>query len=404
VLGGSRGFAEEAPTPPSVLDRLFDSVEARRGTDPRATVQYIDNMLTTLNDVKTRTEQAVELAKVDTDSAQQQLYGLHNELGLFKSNLVPHSVHAYGKVIPNVTRRRVEQQAGSLTKEQLATSLVAIEKEFAGSRLEYVEQLNRECFVVRTHNVILTHPHSNGSGIMEFDFGPFDIALDLRRFASGQDRPYFCLAVEPKPAPGRRNCKHPHVLDDIMCEGNAGDVIQKVLGRGDLYTFFVIVNQTLNVYNPHSPHTALEKWVDGARRRAEAVYCAHCDDVITNNRVNCHACENVGHRACFKYCDTGGIHLCRRCLDRQQTRDAACEHCDSLGDAGCAVRSDVPCSLCDELREPSLMHHCSVSGMRICDSCLDRRAADHEACCASHNSGQCLLYTLRRIPTAELTY
>ena len=396
-----------APEPPDMIERLFTSIEARQGISPMAAARYVDTMITTLIDIKKRTVEAVGVAEQNVGKAQDELYALHSELSLFKSNLVPHSVHSYGRVIPNVTPENIARAGTRTTKEQVASGIEGLRKEFADVRLERVSELNRDCLVVRTHNVILQHPRSNGEGMMEYDFGPFEIALDIRRFESGQRRPYFVLAVEPHPAPGGRNgVTHPHINDRVMCEGNAGDVIHKVLSRGDLYTFFVVVNQTLNVYNRHSPHVPIEEWVAARDRPADQNYCCQCDgEVSDSNRASCDLCGSVGHDECMVYCEDVSEYFCENCIDQARTREYGCgDGCDSVGHPGCRVREDGICGLCENTFEPGILLRCPVSSRSFCPDCLQRRSESGRACCGSYTQRNCILRTRHGISAENLRW
>ena len=60
--------------------------------------------------------------------------------------------------------------------------------------------------------------------------GPFEIRLDWASHA-GDDCAYRVIANEPHPAESRENVTHPHVMDEILCEGHSRHAIRQALAQ-----------------------------------------------------------------------------------------------------------------------------------------------------------------------------
>jgi putative hydrolase of the HAD superfamily len=86
--------------------------------------------------------------------------------------------------------------------------------------------------------------------------GPFEIRLDWRR---GQNS-YRVIATDPHPSESRENVTHPHVMDDLLCEGEGKLAIRQALAQGRLLDFFTLVAGILRNYNPESPFVELALW------------------------------------------------------------------------------------------------------------------------------------------------
>ena len=169
--------------------------------------------------------------------------------------------------------------------------------------------------------------------------GPFRIQLELKKLAElYKDNPYYCIALDPHPAATNEDVTHPHVSNDILCEGEGSAVIKAALEEDRLCDFFMLVKGILNTYSPDSPYVSLEEW-DGEP-------CYECGYVM--NRENSYYCNFCGHSFCEE---------CTTC----------CRGCDETVCAGCSSR----CEICEEIICPNCVQKCPECGVHCCPSCLE---------------------------------
>jgi hypothetical protein len=89
--------------------------------------------------------------------------------------------------------------------------------------------------------------------------GPFRIALYLDKLSEiYQKVPYYIIAVEPHPAAKDEAITHPHVSNEMLCEGEGAAAIRAALEDGRLCDFFVMVRGILTTYNPDTVQVATE--------------------------------------------------------------------------------------------------------------------------------------------------
>ena len=67
--------------------------------------------------------------------------------------------------------------------------------------------------------------------------GPFEIQLQWARVSNGGELAYRVIAKDPHPAESRENVTHPHVMDEILCEGDGkhGTSLIRGAATGFLY-------------------------------------------------------------------------------------------------------------------------------------------------------------------------
>ena len=94
--------------------------------------------------------------------------------------------------------------------------------------------------------------------------GPFEIRLQWARPTRGDMPAYRVIAKDPHPAEGRDNVTHPHVMDEILCEGEGRHAVRQALKQGRLLDFFTLVAGILRTYNPESPFVELVLWHGGS--------------------------------------------------------------------------------------------------------------------------------------------
>jgi hypothetical protein len=161
--------------------------------------------------------------------------------------------------------------------------------------------------------------------------GPFQVRLDLNKLASIDSNPvYKVIALDPSPPACNENVTHPHVRDNLLCEGDASSSIDAALLDGRLCDFFLLVASVLRTYNPSSPYVKLENW--------EGVPCYDCGCVVDgDHRVQCQGCENDFCDDCVSSCVQCGFTACHSCL-------GVCDLCGSEICDGCREK----CSKCEE--------------------------------------------------------
>jgi hypothetical protein len=169
--------------------------------------------------------------------------------------------------------------------------------------------------------------------------GPFRIRLELKKLAElYKGNPYYCIALDPHPATTNEEVTHPHVSNDILCEGEGSAAISSALEQGRLCDFFLMVKGILNNYSPDSPYVSLDEW-DGEP-------CYECGYIM--NSENSYYCS---------FCDHGFCEECTTC----------CLCCDETVCAGCMQR----CSYCEEAVCPNCMTRCIECGSYCCKSCIE---------------------------------
>ncbi len=134
------------------------------------------------------------------------------------------------------------------TLSEILAELKAVEAQFGDLELEDEDYV----LSVTTEPIILEDVY----------LGPFRIALYLGRLHELSQRTvYYIEALEPHPAATDDSITHPHVNNDVLCEGDGLVAIRAALAEGRLFDFFEMVCSVLNTYNPDSPYVALSDWV-----------------------------------------------------------------------------------------------------------------------------------------------
>ena len=208
----------------------------------------------------------------------------------------------------------------------IADELGALQREF--DDVEFNREEKALC--------VVTQPIS----LEEIYLGPFRIALYLRSLRELYQRtPYFVTAIDPHPAATDDTVTHPHVSNDVVCEGDGAAAIQAALETGRLTDFFTMVRSILTTYNPDSPYVSLADW--------HGVPCYECGYVMdSESSYYCTYCENATCDECSAVCAGCGEVVCKSCA-------GACEICErSL----CLQCAKTKCSECEST---------------CCESCLD---------------------------------
>ena len=221
--------------------------------------------------------------------------------------------------------------AGMSTSHDIYTDLLALDEEFEAVTFDHSEQT----LTVTTEPIEL-------EGVY---LGPFDICLDWDKLPDRHT--YRVIAVNPHPAATNETVTHPHVQEEIVCEGEARSAIAAALEQGRLLDFFTLVANLLRTYNSGSPYISLSEWYgiacsdcgqvvhDEERyvcERCEASICSectyscpecdsiYCDDCV----ILCQTCGDYRCVGCIQQCDDCQNYYCENCLTEER-----CENCDA---------------------------------------------------------------------------
>ena len=228
---------------------------------------------------------------------------LRRELENFQTDL-PAAVRPQGVAVPR----------------EMAADLIALEQEFEQVTID----LEEEKISVLTDALIL-------EGVY---LGPFRIVLHWNRI--GRSHPYEIIAEAACAAESDRGVTHPHVRDQILCEGDGAAPIRSALTQGRLLDFFVLVQQILQNYNGGSAHVSLDDW-DGvschecgySMPRDEGGSCDRCGETLCSEcSVICSGCECYLCGDCASQCDACQQSYCAPCLTVQPgTSRLLCSSC-----------------------------------------------------------------------------
>jgi hypothetical protein len=211
--------------------------------------------------------------------------------------------------------------------------LVALQEEF--TEVEYDSQ---------QHSLSVTTEPITLEGIY---LGPFEIRLEWNGRSTERGLSYRVIAADPQPAAARDGITHPHVSDEILCEGEARAAIAQALSQGRLLDFFTLVVGVLQTYNPESPFVALEHWYGRP--------CVDCGSLVDEeDSYSCEGCEAETCDGCHATCAGCGSLFCGQCIGR-------CRGCE-----------DEYCKEC--------LTACVGCGTTVCGDCLDT----HQLCGVCH--------------------
>jgi hypothetical protein len=181
--------------------------------------------------------------------------------------------------------------------------------------------------------------------------GRFRILLALDKCGELYHKvPYYVVAIDPHPAAKDEAITHPHVSNEMLCEGDGAAAIRAALEDGRLCDFFVMVRGILTTYNPDSPYISLADW--------DGVACYDCGYIMDDeSSYYCSHCDNAVCDQCSRVCTDCGEVVCGECASR-------CEICDRSLCPGCAK---TKCSECESV----CCESCISDG--LCPECKEER-------------------------------
>ena len=195
------------------------------------------------------------------------------------------------------------------------------------------------------------------------NFGSMTICLIIRQAIKRISREqatggYFISPITPYYA---KNCDesyfHPHISDNILCEGEAKTAITQCLSDFRFLDFFSIILNTLKTYNPNSPYKKLEYW--------DGIKCIECGEIIDSDE------DDENHYTCFSCKEP----LCDDC----------CRTCNNCHRTFCSDHGEV-CSICGTYNCSCCMVSCAVCNKPICVNCYkvcticDEMVCNNEEC------------------------
>lgn len=223
----------------------------------------------------------------------------------------------------------------------VSAELVQVEQEFG--KTEFDSKNNT--LSVETENVVLK----------DIDLGPFKIELDLNGFSQFyKNSPYHCIALDPNPSATSCEVTHPHISNEILCEGDGSIIIRSALEEGRICDFYTIVRNILKTYNPDSAYVSLCDW--------EGLCCYDCGYSVDRDRsYYCCRCHNDYCEECSAYCSWCDETICLGCSVR-------CSCCEMSYCLSCMGR----CRDC----ESTVCLHCLEND--LCPTCIEERNEDEE--------------------------
>ncbi len=190
--------------------------------------------------------------------------------------------------------------------------------------------------------------------------GSFEIQLDCRSLPNAH---YEIIALDAQPPSCNESVTHPHVQDNVLCEGDAQVPIQQALSDGRLTDFFQLVAITLSTYNASSAYVTLADW--------DGVPCVDCGSNASEDyRMSCSRCEEVVCDDCSRSCEDCGDHCCGECLGLCHACENCycgnclkrCDHCGTRNCSGC--RWEERCKRCHETTEQECKQNRQPEGQR----------------------------------------
>ncbi len=225
------------------------------------------------------------------------------------------------------------------TLRQLVEELTQLEQEFG----------RIECNLKKLTLSVFTEPVEL-EGIY---LGDFEIRLEIASLHELRDCGIFRIAaLDPHPAAGNEGVTHPHVNDEYLCAGDAGNSLLQALAAGRICDAFLLIKSVLQTYNPLSPYVALSDWEGIACYDCgyvvhgdEYYYCEICDhDFCCECFSSCAKCHIAACRCCLKTCPVCELDYCESCL-------SSCVECDTEICESCL--EDDLCPTCKKESEAS---------------------------------------------------
>ena len=204
---------------------------------------------------------------------------------------------------------------------EIYQDLMALQQEFGALRIDFTKQE----LAFTTDDITF----------VDVDLGQFEIVLCWNEIR--EHGPYRVKALDSNSPPNDSAITHPHIRDDILCEGEGRSAIRRALQQGRLFDFFLLVRQIVENYNPSSAYAVIKDW--------NGVKCYDCGSTSSDDDVSC--CRRCDHELCSD---------CGSC----------CESCQCF----CCNECSSACSGCHESCCTTCSNECSECGECFCPKCL----------------------------------
>jgi len=210
-----------------------------------------------------------------------------------------------------------------LSEKAIADDLLALSEEFDEVQID----LTNKRIAVETPPIEL----------QDIELGSFRVVLEWSKLR--YHHAYRVGALDPNPAASKSGVTHPHVRDEVLCEGDGHSAIHQALHQGRILDFFLLVRQILENYDPDNAHVRLKDW--------EGRECSDCGRFVSDDdeQVSCERC---------------GCDICRDCATR----------CDDCGDYYCSDHIGT-CPSCRESFCRNCLAVCRQCHEKFCKECLD---------------------------------
>jgi hypothetical protein len=168
--------------------------------------------------------------------------------------------------------------------------------------------------------------------------GPFQIRLDWNQLG---DSPYRIVALEPNPSACNADVTHPHVSDEVLCEGDGRGAIRAALAEGRLSDFFLLVWRLLETYAPGRAYVELCDWHGSpchdcgtSVHEDERCYCSRCDELFCSDCLSyCRQCDQSFCLGCIPSCPDCERDICDGCREAcASCKRSLCPDCLSEGE------------------------------------------------------------------------
>ena len=202
---------------------------------------------------------------------------------------------------------------------EIVADILALDAEFDGLTINLEENLLQ----AQTNPIVLENTA----------LGRFRI--ELRWELIGKQRAYEVIAETPNTPENDQEVTHPHVRDQLLCEGEGAAPIRRALAEGRLLDFFALVRQVLETYNPGSAYVELGRWNGVACKDCGYIMpgddhgvCDRCDDALCSEcSIGCCRCDRYICSGCSTTCEVCERSLCESCLQSDHSGRLLCPTC-----------------------------------------------------------------------------
>jgi hypothetical protein len=244
------------------------------------------------------------------------------------------------------------------TDETVVPNFIDVFAELTQAEQEYDElqfDLESKAISITTGDIVLE----------DISFGPFEIRLFINKIEKlYTDVPYSVIALEPNPAGGNDSVTHPHVSDEMLCEGDGHVAIRNAIEQGRICDFFTLITNILKTYNSSSPYVSLDDW--------QGRSCYDCGYSISEDEsYYCETCEQEYCAQCSTYCRTCDTTVCLGCSSEcQGCNEPVCKGCMHI----CKECEETFCENC--INENGLCENCQAERNKNENDCSEKTDAE----------------------------